>query len=58
MTDNEILLNHDIAALKGEHAGVLRWNAALIQDAIDAIEINEPSIALSRLKRVLNNLKG
>jgi|TARA_R100001530_G_scaffold136365_1_gene116738 hypothetical protein len=60
-TETEDELTHayfDMAAMRGQYNRLLMEQVQLLQDAKDAIEIDEPAIARSRIKYVIQNMKA
>lgn len=48
---------HDMAELRGRIGVKHRYIQGLLQDAVDAIEIDEPRIALRRIRMAIRKLE-
>jgi hypothetical protein len=57
MCKHEIALRLDHAATKGEARRNSKYAIELLNDAVDAIEIGHPDIALKRIKFTIKQLK-
>jgi len=57
MTDNEYIMAFELADLKAAHRRLHETHVApMLWDAIDAIVLGEPHIAIRRINRVLTML--
>jgi hypothetical protein len=60
MCKHEAALFHagfEHAAVKAEHRNTCKHTISLLNDAVDAIEIGRPDVAIQRIKMTLKHLK-
>ena len=55
--DKVIHLSFDLIKVKAEHRNTCMYCIELLNDAVDAIEIERPDVATQRIKMTLKHLK-